>query len=83
MQILEGEKTKAMSSDPDDATGANQYDLQNDVLLTVFQIREIIILFTFSPVKNSLLQQEWGKNFRLLNGKALLKHTEKIIIERF
>lgn len=59
----EGEKTKAMSLDPDDATGANQYDLQNDVLLTVFQIREIIILFTFSPVKNSLLQQEWGKNF--------------------
>lgn len=84
MQILKVRKTKAMSSDPDDATGANQYDLQNDVLLTVFQIREIIILFTFSPVKNSLLQQEWGKKtFRLFEWQGTLKHTEKIIIERF
>lgn len=66
MQILKVRKTKAKSSDPDDAAGANQYDLQNDVLLTVFQIREIIILFTFSPVKKFSLATRMGKKaFRL------------------
>lgn len=54
-------KMKAISTDPDDVAGANQYDLQADVLLTVFRIRKIIIQFTFSPMRNSLLQQEWGR----------------------
>ena len=84
MQILNMRKVKAMSSDPDDVAGANQYDLQNDVLLTVFRIRKIIRLFTSSPVKNSLLQQEWGKNtYRFFEWQSTLTHTEKIIIERF
>ena len=61
MQILNMRKMKAISTDPDDVAGANQYDLQADVLLTVFRIRKITILFTFSPVRNSLLQQEWEK----------------------
>lgn len=82
MQILNMRKMKAISTDPDDVAGANQYDLQADVLLTVFRIRKIIILFTFSPVRNSLLQQEWGKKKNnlqvILVCKTLWKtHTQK------
>ena len=84
VRILNVGKMRAMSSDPDDVVGANQYDLQNDVLLTVFRIRKIIILFTLSPVKNSLLQQEWGKKLTgFFEWQSTLKHTQKIIIERF
>ena len=78
VRILNVGKMRAMSSDPDYVVGANQYDLQNDVLLTVFRIRKIIILFTLSPVKNSLLQQEWGKKtYRFFwMAKHLEAHTK-------
>lgn len=75
MQILNMRKMKAISTDPDDVAGANQYDLQADVLLIVFRIRKIIILFTFSPVRNSLLQQEWGKKKTTYRSFWTAKHS--------
>jgi hypothetical protein len=68
-------------------TGADQYDLQHDVASAIFSIRKIVKLFKYSPVRNSILQQEIIRNEKIelqviLHCKTLWNTLERMK-ERF
>lgn len=72
----EHKEEEASFSDSDGVAGADQSGLPDDVFPIIFRIRKIVKLFKFSPVRDSLLQQEWEKNLQvILDCKTLWNTT--------
>ncbi|XP_074174497.1 uncharacterized protein LOC109443974 isoform X2 [Rhinolophus sinicus] len=66
---------------------ANQYDLRDDLSLAISSVRRIVKIFKYSPVKNSLLQQEIARSEKrelevILDCKTRWNTLERMI-ERF